>query len=93
VLIEVDKVWKIIEEGESVIIYLICNKGKPISMIKSGEEPEEFLKRNNRGKNPEEFLKWYGQTKNISIKIGNEKTVIALTQEDVRDIIGLNKRG
>lgn len=53
-----------------MVIYLICNEGKPISMIKSGQEPEDFLKR-----------------------VGNEKTVITLTQEDVRDIIRLNKRG
>jgi len=33
-----------------VIIYLICNKGRPISMIGSGQEPEEFTKRmGNKG--------------------------------------------
>ncbi|TET08488.1 MAG: hypothetical protein E3J83_03315 [Candidatus Atribacteria bacterium] len=65
-----------------MVIYLICNKNRPISMIKSGEEPEDFIKRKNRGKKPKEFL-----------KMGNEKTVVILTRKDIEDIIRLGERG
>ena len=64
-------------------IYLICKKSRPVGMIKSGQEPEDFIEGINRGKKPEEFLK----------RVDKGKSIIILERKDIKDIIELNKRG